>query len=504
MKWRKQVISLLLTLVMVMTFAPTALLASAKTAKTKTVTVRAVEDHFTSNAHDEEWTFTYSDSYFDKSGYTFQHDLATMTLGLAMASFSSRDAINEKDHSKENQNFISLMKQIGFKNPQSNEDMTKATTKDSIGVNCAYKKRSDGSTLIAVGIRGDVYRSEWGGNILVGKTGMHENWTQCRNKAIRYVRQYIKENNITGRVKIWVTGYSRSAAVSNLVAGQLDNGVKLGNGTTLAPEDLYCYTFECPKGAHVTRVQDEKYDNIHNILNENDMIAYVVPADWGFCRYGKDYYYPSKASADSDEQYKELSDNAKAKLKQIPNELFDTYFPDYYIGLFGMPDNQRDYYSYMATALAKGFAKSRKDFVDSGLQQVLSDAVNVWYSRLDKDVSIGDALEDFLGRIQDNAGTVMAALVTGKGEEVIGGYLADALIDENITTYEYDQLKSGLSLVVSRAARMARLYPAETLNLLANILTLIAGHDVASNIIWLYTLPDDYLENHTDYSWKEL
>ena len=60
MKLNKQILSLLLAAVMVLTFAPTAILAGAKTPKTKTVTVRAVEDHFTSNSHDEEWSFTYS------------------------------------------------------------------------------------------------------------------------------------------------------------------------------------------------------------------------------------------------------------------------------------------------------------------------------------------------------------------------------------------------------------------------------------------------------------
>ena len=238
MKWNKKILSVLLSAVMVLSFAPTAILAGAKTPKAKTVTVRAVEDHFTSNAHDEEWSFTYSDDYFTQSGYKFRDDLARMTLGLAMASFSSRDAINEGDHSRENQNFIALMKQIGFKNPQSNGDMLKPTAKDTIGVNCAYKKRADGSTLIAMGIRGDVYRSEWGGNLLVGATGDHANWSHCRDKALTFLKKYIKENHITGRVKVWVSGYSRSAAVTNLVGGKLDNGYDLG-AATLAGKDLY-------------------------------------------------------------------------------------------------------------------------------------------------------------------------------------------------------------------------------------------------------------------------
>ena len=49
---------------------------------------------------------------------------------------------------------------------------------------------------------------------------------------------------------------------------------------------------------------------------------------------------------------------------------------------------------------------------------------------------------------------------------------------------------------------MAVKYPAETITLLANVLNLIAAHDVASNIIWIYTMPDDFLQNHSEYSWK--
>lgn len=499
MKVRKQLLSLLLALVMVLSLAPTAILAGAKSPATKTVTVRAVEDHFTSKAHDEEWTFTYSDDYFSKSGYTFRQDLASMTLGLAMASFTSRDAINEKDHSKENQNFVALMKQIGFRNPQSNEDMQKPTTKESIGVSCAYKKRADGSTLIAMGIRGDVYRSEWGGNLLVGATGTHENWTLCRDKALKFLKQYIKDNRITGRVKLWTTGYSRSSAVANLMAGKLDDGYRLGNGATLARDDLYCYTFECPRGAQIRHVQSAKYDNIHNVLNENDIITNVPPKDWGFVRYGKDYIYPSKRS--SGEDYTALSANAWAKMQEIPNEVFNLYWPDFYFGLFGMPDNQKEFYDRLMTAIAKGMCKSRKDYVNT-LQPILSDAVVVWYSRLDKDISLEDALMGFLNKVQDNASDVLLALVTGKGEAVLGQYLAEALRDENITTYDWSEMKAAFRLLTSRLARMAKLYPAETITLLANAVTLIAAHDVASNIVWIYTMPDGYLAKHTEYSWK--
>lgn len=495
----KRILSLLLAIFMVLSIAPASLLASAASPKEKTVTVRAVEDHFTSSAHDEEWTFTYSDDYFTKTGYTFRDELVQMSLGLAMASFTSRDAVNEGNHATENRNFVDLCKQIGFQNPQSNEDMKKPTAKDTIGVSCAYKKLSDGSTLIAMGIRGDVYRSEWGGNMLVGATGTHANWTDCRDKALSFLKQYIKDNNISGRVKLWTTGYSRSGAVANLAAGKLDDGYQLGNGATLARKDLYCYTFECPRCAQIRHVQDAKYDNIHNVLNENDPITYVVPKDWGFVRYGKDYVYPSKRTAGAG--YAELSANAWAKLQEIPNEVFNLYWPDFYMGYLGMPNNQKEYMDRLMTAMAHGLVSSRKDYAEN-LQDILADGVNVWYSRLDKDVSLGDALEGFLGKVQDNADTVMVALVSGQGEAVLGQYFMEAMQEENIMTYDYPEVKRALSVLGTRLGRMAQKYPAETITLLANAVNLIAAHDVASNIIWVYTIPDGYLAAHTEYSWK--
>lgn len=493
----KQGMSLLLALAMLLALGTTALAASASAPKT--ITVRAVEDHFTSKAHDEEWSFLYSDEYFAESGYEFRQDLASMTLGLAMASFTSRDAINEGDHQTENRNFVDLCRQIGFSDPQCNEDMKKPTTKESIGVNCAYRKRPDGSTLVALGIRGDVYRSEWGGNLLVGAEGPHQNWALCRDKALSFLKEYLAKEGITGRIKLWTTGYSRSGAVSNLVAGKLDDGYDLGNGATLAPEDLYCYTFECPRGAVTSEVQDKKYDNIHNVLNENDIITYVCPSQWGMARYGKDYLYPSKRTAGAD--YAALSEAAKEKLREIPDEVFDRYWPDSYKGLLGAPDNQRELYDRIMTALTTSFVTSRQDYADN-VQMILSDAVNVWYSRLDKDVSLSDALKAFATRVQDNAGTVMAALVTGQGEAVLGQYLAESLRDENITTYDYAQMKQALHVLSERMGRMAKAYPVETVNLLLNFINIIAAHDVASNIIWIYTMPDGYLAAHSEYSWQ--
>lgn len=49
-----------------------------------------------------------------------------------------------------------------------------------------------------------------------------------------YLRTYIADTGISGRLKIWIAGYSRGAAVSNMVGGALDNGYSLGEGVSLS------------------------------------------------------------------------------------------------------------------------------------------------------------------------------------------------------------------------------------------------------------------------------
>ena len=63
-------------------------------------------------------------------------------------------------------------------------------------------------------------------------------------------------------------------------------------------------------------------------------------------------------------------------------------------------------------------------------------------------------------------------------------------------------MKQALHVLSERMGRMAKAYPVETVNLLLNFINIIAAHDVASNIIWIYTMPDGYLAAHSEYSWQ--
>ncbi len=170
---KKRIISLLLCLVLTVSLVPAA--AAADTGDARTVTVRYASGHGI-DTHDYEAAFTYSDDLFTKSGYTYRKDLALMSMGLAFAAYTSKDSEKTDNYATGNRNFVSMAEQCGFENIQSNKWMFQPAEADSIGISCASKTIRDNGgsyTLIAVGVRGNNYHAEWGGNArpMAGRCG---------------------------------------------------------------------------------------------------------------------------------------------------------------------------------------------------------------------------------------------------------------------------------------------------------------------------------------------
>ncbi len=508
---KKRILSLLLALCFVLTGALPVFAADNK----KTVTVSYTEDHITKGG-EVTWDFTYSDAYFKKSSYPYDHDLAKMSLGLCLSASSSRNATNAREYETENRNFLSLMKQIGFKNPESNEWMKKVPVYDSIGINVAQKKLDKHTTLLAVAIRGDLYRAEWGGNLEVGAEGEHKNWAHARDMVLEFVKQYIEDQDITGDIKIWTSGYSRGGATANMVGAALDKMDTLGNGTKLTPENVYCYTYEAPKGGQKDLAQDKVYDNIHNLISENDLVPTLVPADWGFCRYGVDHLYPTKGNSGS--EYKKYSDLQWKQLKQTPNELLNLYFPDFYTPYgkdkatvngkttwVDVGKTPKELNKTLGTALCTVYFSDRQEFVDSDAEQHFIAALADLQGRGDKDSDIAHALRLFAQKLQDNASTLWG-LRNGSSEnlaDALTGYFIEALKEEGFISYNYEQVKALMSDAAPRLQKMVAAYPGSTLTLLMNLVNIIAAHDIAPNLAWLEVLDEDYLASHTAYSWQE-
>ena len=262
-----------------------------------------------SGTKDASTDFYYSDAYFYEDSTYYNNHLATMSLDLALSISStlgkSVKTLQTSEWKNKTKNIEALFETIGFERFKRCDELYAEPDVNTIGVVAASKKielkkktgESDTSTLIALVVRGTGYYNEWGGNFNVGSSGTHTGFTICRDKVLSFLKQYIQENGISGRIKLWITGYSRAGATTNMVAGALDSQMRSGvltgsdanylpSGVTLAFNELYAYPFEPPMG--ITKSMASNYSNIHNNVNIYDPVPKVAMEAWGFSRYNKD------------------------------------------------------------------------------------------------------------------------------------------------------------------------------------------------------------------------
>ena len=253
-----------------------------------------------------KYTIYYSDDYFRHPSTEYNPHLATTSI-IMTDSTVPRDNPKSENDTEWYQNQPELLHgyfdAIGFENFETNEDYRKRTEFDTIGLAAASRKVDD-YTVIAVTVRSGGYFHEWANNVWLG-TGensdyMHEGWYNAANKLINFLDNYATSKNITGKVKVWIAGFSRGGATSNIAAGLLDNKIDrkekiFSNGATLKHNDLYAYTFEAPQGANYNSVYNKRpgdpiYNNIWNLVNPNDLVTKVAMSEWGFTRFGTDKY----------------------------------------------------------------------------------------------------------------------------------------------------------------------------------------------------------------------
>ena len=249
----------------------------------------------------------FSQSYFEHSSYEYDPHLATASIALAASSCTDYGVKDEAWYVAQPKFIKNTLELIGFNSFLANEDYYKTARFDSIGLSAA-KREFSGYTVIAVTPRSGGYYSEWANNMHLGDGSksdyMHEGWYNAANKLIDFVGSYAATYNVTGRVKLWMAGFSRGGATTNVAAGlidtKLDKGEKIfANNATLKKEDVYAYTFEAPQGANVNAKtvkapRDSLYGNIFNIVNPNDVVPKVAMAEYGFTRFGVDKFITTR------------------------------------------------------------------------------------------------------------------------------------------------------------------------------------------------------------------
>ena len=262
------------------------------------ITVTAFTSSMTSRSA-SGFPVEYEDSYFERPSFEYNHKLAQASMGMALSAFRP---LYQQDKHNPSEHLEQFLMDCGFKDLQS-DDYDKNPSLYTVASIIGSKQLidSDGNpyTLVAVGVCGGGYSNEWLSNFTIGTGVRHEGFASAAHLVENRVFGYIGRANITGRIKIWIAGFSRAAAISNITAADLvDCGM-------FRQEDIYAYTFATPRTTRDPKPGN--YDNIFCIVGQYDPVPQVPFSSWGFERYGRVLYTPLM---ETDSDYKERSSRA--------------------------------------------------------------------------------------------------------------------------------------------------------------------------------------------------
>ena len=296
--YRNKFIAALLTVVITLSSMP----FTAKAEKKASGTYQC--DWFDESLY---YPYDYDDGWFSGDSYEYNHKLALLALNISMASFNS---FNKDDRSE---NIRAMLENCGFKTKSYGYG---TEGYDTAAVEMARKtvtKNGESCTVVIAAIRSGNYGMEWGGNMRIGSGENHLGFDIAKETVLNYINDYFADEKISGRVKLLIPGYSRGGSIANLVGAELDDGsyrdsLKRADNIkniSLAKNDIYVYTFEAPQCTKKSGADEKIYGNIINIMNPNDYVPKFVMKDWGFGRYGVEYYLPSAENCSNYSSYYE-------------------------------------------------------------------------------------------------------------------------------------------------------------------------------------------------------
>lgn len=508
----KKLLSVVLVLAMVLALMPFAVFAEDTEYETITGTIMFNAGHDDSET-DHPCPFTYSDGYFTDTAYNYRQDLATVTMAMCLAAGNVADP---ERFTEGPANLIDFFDQIGFEDFEANEDFVTRPGRNTFGVGIANKEIVvDGEkyTVIAIGLRGCGYYAEWAGDLNVGLSGDHEGFAICRDTALAFLKEYLaKHTEIEGKIKIWCTGYSRGAAGANMLGGAIDDmivgGEPLAKNVSLSLNDVYIYTFEAPMGAHISKINSNVHNNIHNVVNYNDLVVKVVPESLEMGRYGVDHYMPT---SDFDANYDELKDNMlevfstfeNAGEYRIDNFKYVTVTPGATIdkiiaSVKGDKMTQGEFLDHLVDVLFEELG-SREDIyaMQGGLQELLVVLIGTYPDQWDT------VKASFADNAKDNFKELVYNLINGNENsavEVVANIILKSLSEAGITDVDAAQVKTIAVDLVKFAMPLAMSYPDEIATLLYNVVGIMSAHYGELGMSWMLTLPGDYMTNKQEKS----
>ena len=232
---------------------------------------------------------TMDDAWFAAPSDTYQHELAKLSISMAVASF--RDVLaplEESDHY-----LISFFEQAGFEQYRA-YGYSEATSANTISNAIAMRHMTDDQgdyVLLAIPVCGQGYGDEWMSNFTIDAGDTHTGFLNAAQIVRSRLSDYIQEQGLADqRLKIWGTGFSRAAAVSNLL------GQMLLEDPAFEQNNIFIYTYGTPN----TTKKPTPYPQIKNICGSFDPVPKIPFADWGFSKNGVTYYLPA---LETDDEY---------------------------------------------------------------------------------------------------------------------------------------------------------------------------------------------------------
>ena len=243
-----------------------------------------------------EDTYYYSDSYFKNSSILENEHLRSFAFVLASAF--------NPTYRKEvvTSNLDKIFNELDFNDIEYYD--IEGFGKDTIGTSISHKKLNEKYDLVVIVLRGASYKDEWESNFDLGKDGDAKGFNDASLIVLERLNKYLNDYKIKD-YKLLMTGYSRAGAVSGLTGVHINKELDRFN---IGKENLYVYSFESPRYS----IDNTIYDNIHNVINKNDIITYFYPETWGFYHSGKNEEITTDKS-ELDEYYLDILSNEKIK-----------------------------------------------------------------------------------------------------------------------------------------------------------------------------------------------
>lgn len=314
-----------------------------------------IEFEYASSALDENTVrlnnkAVFDEEYFRHSSLGYNHELAQLSLAIALASSSTAeskdnwgtDFVSIVDTSEDIENIdpatarnayiVDVYKKLGFTNDiYEKYEVSLNDTSDTVAYSIAMKEikvNGEKYNLVLANARSVSYGAEWASNFtMINENGI-SGFRQAGETFYEGIKNYIKKHRLGKNTKVWLPGYSRGGAAANVAAALLSKEAEEGK-YPFSRDDVYGYMFATPLSSIDKDSGSDMYNNIYNIINEADIVPTTAPACWGFKRYGQVLKIPQICV--SNKELKRIEEGKKVKLDEENIRLIKEISYDYNI-----------------------------------------------------------------------------------------------------------------------------------------------------------------------------